>query len=667
MILAERFLQKSIISSPPIVEIEFGFEIMDLQCTEDSEFLESSDTLSEKVPLRRAIYVTLSQLAGFYHIDSSECIVTKPESNDTVGSDKENDSERDQTASGFSTTSVATEEMSAVSADILPEPNDGRCPQYRNPENENLIGTSLRATTKKIFPPSGGHNLCLLVIDLTVVVDKLRVDGSRVRLAEALLGDETGTVAFRARDEQIELLQDLIDSSKQQVDERPAVVLRNCTVELYQNKHLRLAVTKWGKLCPRSQDQLSSTPSPPISANMSLNFSLADLSSRSILNQAHEDFSGTSKMKNSNATFTSTHAVRYNAANMMKNNLDQVSMSPHNPGYFHYSQVPMYPWAPGVAGDGYFVPHSPFSNQQFSWKHQYIHRDGSISIPLPYDTSPLEVSASQVSIKSQPKDLKMHVAKNESQIGSKNGNKGRKESDDKFAQYHHIGSSHLSYYQMLQQQYGHPYNHSCHQIPPYYGMHAQQSASVAQKLMHPALDMFSSNTAYYMRGNGRDCSTMNEQNRIFTTNQVEMTADSPHHLISQQHYSVPMQTMQAPYFASPSQASHRRAAAHPAMVPNHGSDRSIGTTIWMGDPRQSFSELPTAVSLAVFGGGSLADTSTNISISESANYGTQDQFSGQVYINEYQSTAESSGYSEGSPEFTEAIVNETEKPMQTQG
>jgi len=50
-----------------------------------------------------------------------------------------------------------------------------------------------------------------------------------------------------------------------------------------------------------------------------------------------------------------------------------------------------------------------------------------------------------------------------------------------------------------------------------------------------------------------------------------------------------------------------------------------------------------------------------------ANYGTQDQFSGQVYINEYQSTAESSGYSEGSPEFTEAIVNETEKPMQTQG
>jgi len=161
MILAERFLQKSIISSPPIVEIEFGFEIMDLQCTEDSEFLESSDTLSEKVPLRRAIYVTLSQLAGFYHIDSSECIVTKPESNDTVGSDKENDSERDQTASGFSTTSVATEEMSAVSADILPEPNDGRCPQYRNPENESLIGTSLRATTKKIFPPSGGHNLCL--------------------------------------------------------------------------------------------------------------------------------------------------------------------------------------------------------------------------------------------------------------------------------------------------------------------------------------------------------------------------------------------------------------------------------------------------------------------------------------------------------------------------
>ena len=91
------------------------------------------------------------------------------------------------------------------------------------------------------------HILCIsccqhrLVGKVELVVNKSRVDGSRVLVAEVEVGDETGSVSLRARDEQIDLLQQVSSDSG-------AIVLRNCTMELYQGKHLRLAVSKWGKM-----------------------------------------------------------------------------------------------------------------------------------------------------------------------------------------------------------------------------------------------------------------------------------------------------------------------------------------------------------------------------------------------------------------------------------
>jgi replication factor A1 len=102
-----------------------------------------------------------------------------------------------------------------------------------------------------------------------VVVDKKRVDGSRVRLAEVEVGDETGTVSLRARDEQIDVLREISERSG-------AVVLRNCTLELFQGKHIRVAVTKWGKLTPYP-DHIASTPPPPSKINRDRNFSLINL------------------------------------------------------------------------------------------------------------------------------------------------------------------------------------------------------------------------------------------------------------------------------------------------------------------------------------------------------------------------------------------------------
>lgn len=84
------------------------------------------------------------------------------------------------------------------------------------------------------------------------------------------MGDQTGSVSLRARGDQIELLQNLSSTNG-------AVVLRNCSAELYQGKHLRLLVSKWGKMSAYP-DQIKSTPSPPGKLNLDRNFTRVDLS-----------------------------------------------------------------------------------------------------------------------------------------------------------------------------------------------------------------------------------------------------------------------------------------------------------------------------------------------------------------------------------------------------
>eukprot|EP00522_Entomoneis_paludosa_P013716 CAMPEP_0172441126 /NCGR_PEP_ID=MMETSP1065-20121228/1696_1 /TAXON_ID=265537 /ORGANISM="Amphiprora paludosa, Strain CCMP125" /LENGTH=536 /DNA_ID=CAMNT_0013190323 /DNA_START=194 /DNA_END=1804 /DNA_ORIENTATION=- len=202
---------------------------------------QSQQQQSQQAPrpqLRRATYVHVSDLTSAYNIDH----VRLEEELKRVKQERENPA-----AAG----SEANKRTSGGS-------------------NEQMDPAGNNTSSKRLQPPRGGYNLCLLVGSVQVVVDKFRVDGSRVRLAEVEVGDETGTVSLRARDDQIDLLTEI--SQRQ-----GAVVLRNSTLELYQGKHIRLAVTKWGKLTPYP-DQVASTPAPPSRMNNDRYFSLIDLS-----------------------------------------------------------------------------------------------------------------------------------------------------------------------------------------------------------------------------------------------------------------------------------------------------------------------------------------------------------------------------------------------------
>ncbi|KAL9189111.1 hypothetical protein ACHAXT_011601 [Thalassiosira profunda] len=202
------------------------------------------------VPLRRATYVNVDKLVrSQYDVDlprlTSELAHLKKDAPAVEGDDAEGTPPKPN--------AWATSPLS-----VLPSgPIRGPLPPHKFQHQSRLQ------------PPREGFNLCLLVGKVELVVDKLRVDGSRVLVAEVEVGDESGSISLRARDDQIDLL-------RQVSDDGGAIVLRNCTMELYQGKHLRLAVSKWGKM-QVYPDGIDSTPDPPSSMNRDLNFSLVDL------------------------------------------------------------------------------------------------------------------------------------------------------------------------------------------------------------------------------------------------------------------------------------------------------------------------------------------------------------------------------------------------------
>jgi hypothetical protein len=185
----------------------------------------------QQAPLRRAHYVKVVDLATLNNLDVEKIKLETTKKR----------SESLENLEGEDTNASRDDESSSIS------------PKYQ----------------KRVVPSIGGFNLCLLVGDINIVVEKTRVDKSQVRLAECEVGDETGTLSLRARDEQISILQEISSRGG-------AVVLRNCSLELYQGKFIRLAVSKWGKI-HSFPDGVSSTPTPPPSMNDNLHLSIVDL------------------------------------------------------------------------------------------------------------------------------------------------------------------------------------------------------------------------------------------------------------------------------------------------------------------------------------------------------------------------------------------------------
>ncbi|KAL9663845.1 hypothetical protein QQ045_019237 [Rhodiola kirilowii] len=90
----------------------------------------------------------------------------------------------------------------------------------------------------ELRPGATGLNVEVKVVNSKLVMQKGRPDGPQrqMRIAECLVGDETGMIVFTARNDLVELMK-----------EGNTVILRNAKIDMYKGS-MRLAVDKWGRV-----------------------------------------------------------------------------------------------------------------------------------------------------------------------------------------------------------------------------------------------------------------------------------------------------------------------------------------------------------------------------------------------------------------------------------
>uniref|UniRef100_A0A0E0KXD6 Single-stranded DNA binding protein Ssb-like OB fold domain-containing protein n=1 Tax=Oryza punctata TaxID=4537 RepID=A0A0E0KXD6_ORYPU len=87
----------------------------------------------------------------------------------------------------------------------------------------------------QLRPGTHGHNLLLKVVDSKMVLQRGGgPQGRHMRIAECLVGDETGIIVFTARNDQVDVMKP-----------GASVDLRNAKIDMFKGS-MRLAVDKWG-------------------------------------------------------------------------------------------------------------------------------------------------------------------------------------------------------------------------------------------------------------------------------------------------------------------------------------------------------------------------------------------------------------------------------------
>jgi len=94
-------------------------------------------------------------------------------------------------------------------------------------------------------PEQKGVNVHAKVVEVKQVLEKTRIDGSRLIIAEALIGDSTGVITLTLRNEQIPI-----------VVQGSTITVRNAKIEMFKG-HMRLSVDQWGLIEKAAQqDQI---------------------------------------------------------------------------------------------------------------------------------------------------------------------------------------------------------------------------------------------------------------------------------------------------------------------------------------------------------------------------------------------------------------------------
>ena len=132
-----------------------------------------------------------------------------------------------------------------------------------NPTQEKPILSARRptkdASADKVIdlcPGKTGVSMIVRVIDVVAIAQRKFPNGTVINVAEVLLADDTASVIFSARNEQIDILKDC-----------EYVKIEKGKVEMFEN-YIRLIVDKWGKLF-EAQETFAYLPEGNVELNIS--------------------------------------------------------------------------------------------------------------------------------------------------------------------------------------------------------------------------------------------------------------------------------------------------------------------------------------------------------------------------------------------------------------
>merc|ERR1711933_385053 len=91
-------------------------------------------------------------------------------------------------------------------------------------------------------PGTSGHNLHVKVVSSRPVVNRSNGAGTKIRVNECVVGDNSGIVVFTAKNDQVD-----------KMTKGKTLTLRNAKIEMYRGC-VRLVVDKWGLVEEASED-----------------------------------------------------------------------------------------------------------------------------------------------------------------------------------------------------------------------------------------------------------------------------------------------------------------------------------------------------------------------------------------------------------------------------
>ncbi|CAM8995770.1 unnamed protein product [Rhodiola kirilowii] len=111
-------------------------------------------------------------------------------------------------------------------------------PASSNPSTGTAKRKPVFVKVEQLKPGTSGHTLTVKVVSSKPVASPKPRPGSIAarpnRIAECLVGDETGSIVFTARNEQVD-----------KMSPGATVILRNAKIDMFKGS-MRLAVDKWG-------------------------------------------------------------------------------------------------------------------------------------------------------------------------------------------------------------------------------------------------------------------------------------------------------------------------------------------------------------------------------------------------------------------------------------